>query len=258
MMVGIRSDRVGERGLRGAAPLASILLATALLSADALAGQAFQGRVLEEGEGFPVEEVWVELLDLQGRSLRRTLTDEEGGWRLDAPAAGSYRLRFSRIGYQPLVTDTLEVEEGEVARVFVSLSLRPIVLDSLVVAGRRRPPGSASGQEKFSFRAGEGLGGVFLTRVHILDRRPRLMSDMIRGVEGFMLTGTGELRSLRGQGCLVVFLNDFPIREMHLDEIPPEQVMGIEVYREFREIPPDLRIHADQCGAINVWMRGAW
>lgn len=239
----------------------ALLALTVLLAAAAAAplqAQVFQGRVLEEGEGVPVAEAWVELLGNGGISLRRTLTDEQGAFRLETPGPGTYRLRASRVGYSFAVTDSLAVETDQVERVFISLALRPFVLDSLVVAGERRPGARAPGQEKFSHRAALDLGGVFLTRVHMLDRDPAALSDMVRTVEGFMLTGTGELRVNRGQGCLRVLLNDFPIQGMTLDEIPPSAVMGMEVYREAREVPEDLRILVAPCGAVNVWMRGAW
>jgi hypothetical protein len=237
------------------------LLFTALLVAAGavpIEAQLFQGRVLEEGEGVPVAEAWVELLGSGGISLGRTLTDDQGAFRLETPGPGTYRLRASRAGYNFAVTDSVAVEAGQTERVFISLALRPFVLDSLVVAGARRPGARAPGQEKFSHRASLDLGGVFLTRVHMLDRDPAAVSDMVRTVEGFMLTGTGELRANRGQGCLRVLLNDFPIQGMSLDEIPPSAVMGIEVYREAREVPEDLRLLVAPCGAVNVWMRGSW
>jgi len=236
------------------------LITAFLMAAGAVPVQAqlFQGRVLEEGEGVPVAEAGVELLGSGGISLSRTLTDDQGAFRLETPGPGSYRLRASRAGYNFAVTDSVAVEAGQTERVFISLALRPFVLDSLVVAGARRPGARAPGQEKFSHRASLDLGGVFLTRVHMLDRDPAAVSDMIRTVEGFMLTGTGELRVNRGQGCLRVLLNDFPIQGMSLDEIPPSAVMGIEVYREAREVPEDLRLLVAPCGAVNVWMRGSW
>lgn len=236
--------------------LALGLLLTA--GADSLQAQLFQGRVLEEGEGVPVAEVWVELLGNGGISLLRTLTDEQGAFRLETPGPGTYRLRASRSGYLFVVTDSISVEAGQAERVFLSLALRPFVLDSLVVTGERRPGARAPGEEKFSHRATLELGGVFLTREHLMDHDQAALSDMVRTVEGFMPTGTGELQANRGQGCLRILLNDFPIQGMALDEIPPAEVMGMELYRESREVPEDLRLLVAPCGAVNVWMRGAW
>ena len=79
-------------------------------------------------------------------------------------------------------------------------------------------------------------------------------------------SGTGlQVRSLRGQRCLKVLVNRLPLpRPMRSVpqptgfELLPRHILGIEVYREFDEVPEELRMEAHPCGLINLWTRAAW
>jgi hypothetical protein len=248
--------RLRLASLRALAAFALLTSAQLLGVGSGLSAQQVQGRVLEEGEGILVHEAWVELLGDGGISLLRTLTDEQGAFTLQAPAPGEYRLRASRSGYTFRLTDPLTLERGATERVFLSLALRPFVLDSLVVAGERRPGARSTGQAKFLERAGSG--GVFLDAARIAGAASGSLSDVVLGVEGFQRGEAGALRSDRGEGCLMLFLNDFAVQALSLDEIPPGQVMGMEVYRESSLVPGELRGQSGRCAAVNVWLQGAW
>ena len=251
------SRRPGRLALRRALVAFTVLTAAQLLGVGSgLSAQLFQGRVLEEGEGILVQEAWVELLGEGGISLLRTLTDQQGAFTLQAPAPGEYRLRASRSGYTFRLTDPLTVEGGETERVFLSLALRPFVLDSLVVAGERRPGARSTGQAKFLERSQSG--GAFLDASRMAGTASGSLADVVLSVEGFQRGEAGVLRSDRGEGCLMLFLNDFAVQGLSLDEIPPGQVMGMEVYRESSLVPGELRGQSGRCAAVNVWLQGAW
>jgi len=248
--------RVCTGGLRAVLALAVLGSANLLGLGSGLSAQVFQGRVLEEGEGILVQEAWVELLGGEGISLLRTLTDEQGAFTLEAPAPGEYRLRASRSGYTFVLSAPVAVEGGETLRIFLNLALRPFVLDSLVVAGDRRPGARSTGQAKFLARAQSG--GVFLDSARLAGVASGSLSEVVLGIDGFQRSEGGALRSDQGEGCLVLFLNDFPVPGLGLDEIPPGEVMGMEVYRESSLVPGELRGQSGRCAALNVWLRGAW
>jgi hypothetical protein len=122
-----------------AVPLAWLPLGLTLLVPAALVAQAptpgepppveaIEGRVRGGGEGAPLEEAWVEVLDLGDRVVRRTVTDSVGDFRVELPAPGRWRLRVSRRDFVAAVTEVIGVREGETMRVELSLEPRPPTL----------------------------------------------------------------------------------------------------------------------------------
>jgi len=135
--------RVGAPG-RGGRPrrLTSYgyaLLATAsLLTPPASAQQAVMGAVRDGGSGAPVEGAMVVLLDEGGSNRGSVLTAADGGFRVNAPLPGRYRLRVDRIGYTSTPDGPFEVTAGAVVQRVVETSVSPVQLGGLNVEGSRR------------------------------------------------------------------------------------------------------------------------
>lgn len=77
-----------------------LLVLPALLSAQAVGAQTVQGQLVEEGTGSPIAGALVLLLNEDGKTAARVLTDEGGRFLIRAPAPGLYRLRADRIGFR--------------------------------------------------------------------------------------------------------------------------------------------------------------
>lgn len=116
----LRSARVGGGG--GVLLSAFLLLSLVPASARAIQIPELSGQVRNEGSEEPVAEAWVELLDPEGRSLRRILTDDAGAFLLHAPEPGSWRLRVSRRGFRAHVTPAIEVGGTPVRELLIRIA----------------------------------------------------------------------------------------------------------------------------------------
>lgn len=92
----------------------SALLAFALVAAASVPSraQAIRGRALSPDDQRGVPGVLLQLIDDAGGVVRKTVSRDSGSFRLDAPRAGSYRVRALRIGFHPTLSDTLTLQAG--------------------------------------------------------------------------------------------------------------------------------------------------
>lgn len=91
------------------------------------------GVVVEKDSGAPVQGAMVEW---NGPSSGRTTTDNNGRWRSDRVAQGSYRLRVGRLGFAAVERDGVRPAEGSVVR--LTLERQALPLDALVITASRR------------------------------------------------------------------------------------------------------------------------
>ena len=124
-------ERVSIRQKVGALALVALLAG----AGTALAQQAtVTGRVTDSTSHQPVVQAKV----FVGGTTQRTLTDQQGRFRLDNVAPGQVSIRVEYIGYKP-TTKTVTAQAGETATVDFALLFAPIGLDAVVV--------TATGQE---------------------------------------------------------------------------------------------------------------
>lgn len=109
-----------------------------LLAAAPTAAQTVEGTMVESGTGDPLAGASVMLLDGSGRRVDFALTDTEGGFRLNAPAPGTFRLAFERIGYEGSESGAFDLAAGEVSRRRLEVPVRPLVLPTIEAVTRRR------------------------------------------------------------------------------------------------------------------------
>lgn len=113
------------------------VLSAALLTLLTLAAraQSVRGVVVDSGDR-PVAGVVVLLVDSASQVSARALSNERGEFRLSASRAGNYRVRTLRIGFRPVISETVVLRAGgEITRRFV-LSGLPIALDTVRVVDR--------------------------------------------------------------------------------------------------------------------------
>jgi Carboxypeptidase regulatory-like domain len=114
----------------------SAVLATAVLLLDwrIAIGQTVQGITTQNDR--PVPGVVVLLVDSLSKLAGRSLTTEQGEFRITAPRPGTYRLRTLRIGFRPVLSETFVLAAGAVEARRVALVGVPIQLEAMRVVDR--------------------------------------------------------------------------------------------------------------------------
>jgi len=239
------------------------LYAAAVLAALATpaAAQSVHGRVLERGTDRPIAAAVVELRDATGvRAQARTF--EDGSFMMAVPGAGAYQVAASRLGFEPLLSDAINVTAGD----SVSLTFR-LLQDAVALAplqaksAPRQAPARLAG---FYERLGRRRQGHFITRDVIDGARASHTSDLLRRVPGlaFRQTRRGGF-AIRGRGGCEpqVYLDGMDVQMFGTatsvdDLVRPEDLEGIEVYGS-SSIPVEfIRNHpGDECGAVMLWTR---
>jgi hypothetical protein len=112
------------------------VLALALLVARGLGAQVIRGIVVGQADNTPVREVLVSLLDRDGRTVSRTLSDEQGRYRLVA-GPGAYRIQTLRIGYRPVLSAEVALKAGDELQHTITVANLPFSLDRVNIAAQR-------------------------------------------------------------------------------------------------------------------------
>ena len=237
-------------------------LALLALTAAPLHAQFVRGFALDAETGQPVAEASITLVsERTNRDGATVRSDSLGRFAMAAPEPGGYRLRVRRIGYKEATSGLLLLEEGMAMELEMRLAPAASQLTPLRVIARR----SWREWGKDGFERRRALGrGVFLTPDDIDRADPRLVTDYLRSVPGIQILYHGgdstEIRSLRGHRCLRILVNRMPAFDGGLPF--PHEVAGVEVYRDFREVPEEFRYLAlrsgGSCGIVNFWSRRAW
>lgn len=112
------------------------LLLGALLRVRGLDAQVIRGAVVSQSDNAPVREVLVSLVDREGRTVARTLSDEHGRYRLVANP-GTYRIHTLRIGYRPVLSVEVALRAGDDVQHTIAVASLPLSLEGLVISAKR-------------------------------------------------------------------------------------------------------------------------
>jgi hypothetical protein len=193
-------------------------------------------------------------------SRQWAITNQDGAFRLAGLTPGELVLEFRHPNRAPIVHN-LTLEAGHTMELAVRVDTRTVALPEVVIEGREREP--AAKMHEFNARKAAGHGGYFVTRKDIEERQPRVMSDMLRRVPGLRVdcdfgscrvTSFSETRRIMGACPIQYFLDGIPYLG-DLDEMTPDQIEGIEVYRGSSSIPPQFNTGTSMCGVIAIWSR---
>jgi hypothetical protein len=264
-----------------------------LTAPRAVDAQSVGGRVVEEGTLEPVPYAGVTLVDSADAVIASTVADSLGSFFVRA-RPGHYRLRADRIGFATATSESIELRENEPLIVELRLSARGVPLEPLIVRAR----GIDRGEDAFKRRRELGEG-VFLTQDSIALRKPRFAWDVFRGVAGINVDQSGRVFSFSGGRCMAIYVDNnarpyawynpnrsrsglFNSRRSATAGDPRlalggegyghvlgGNLRGIEVYRDFWEIPEELRTAARvealwpadvllPCGMALIWTKVAW
>ena len=218
---------------------------------------AIRGTVIDErGNSLPRVSMAVKNTDI------RAITDSAGNYLLVGVWPGETEVQVRRIGFEAGAA-TVTVKAGDTTRADFRLSVEVASLPTVQTNAT-----STSGRMAvFEQRRARG-GAAFITRADIERRRPHVLSDMLRNVAGVSI-GPGPVagslplvqmnRSGRSVGagvCQVqLFVDGHPYPRGNIDDFPPDDVEGVEIYRGGSELPAEFRTDNADCGLIAIWTR---
>lgn len=254
-------DRSTERVAALAALLAAAFGPSAAAAQDGSSGRAatadstatLVGKVVSAMTGGPLDDARVVLTS----SGLGAFTDSAGGFRIaDAPAGFVDTVEVSLIGYAEQ-TVPLRLQPGATNRATFSLSETVLRVSDLQVEVERSPLRYTLSEFE---RRRKTANGYFVTPQMIERQDPVYPSDILRRVPGVTVgarvNGEAEIRFVHSTvNCYpTLYLNGAPWPRHNLDELSPEQILALEVYRGTSEVP--LRFQGPgraDCGVIVVW-----
>ena len=163
---------------------AGVLIALTATAPAPLTSQEIHGVLAAAETGTILPYGTVELLDANFQSVAIAYGDVFGEFVLLAPGPGRYSLRGSHMTAQPLISGPVELAEGQVVTLALSLALQPIELDPLMVSVR--PEYRRLVRNGFYERARSGLG-TFISPEQVDRWRPLRTTDLLRRLPGVRL-----------------------------------------------------------------------
>lgn len=245
----------------------------ALLAASPAAAQSVRAVVTDAATGAPLAEAMVRVLAPDGVLSGAAFTDASGTAVVRVRGMGTYRVAVERSGYRRASVEDVAVARGATVVVPLRMSILPLSMDTVVVVAQ-----SPNERGRGGFERRRAMGrGVFLDSAYIAQRYQgaRWPTDYLQGVPGIRLDRSGPRgeprpQSLRGWRCMVLMLDGRPLELTLFDGhrrtiqqiIRPSDVVAMEIYREYDEVPPEFRRYAVQgpynCGAYMYWTRVRW
>ena len=213
------------------------------------------GKVVSAMTGGPLEGARVVLTS----SGRGAFTDSAGDFRIaDVPAGFVDTVEVSLIGFAEQ-TAPLRLQAGATSRAVFSLSETVLRVSDIEVEVERSPLRYTLSEFE---RRRKTANGYFVTPEMIERQDPVYPSDILRRVPGVSVgarvQGEAEIRFVHSTvNCYPnLYLNGTFWPRHNLDELSPEQILALEVYRGTSEVP--LRFQGPgraDCGVIVVWTR---
>lgn len=217
---------------------------------DSVATANLVGQVVSATTGKPIDGA---VVSLKGSGFG-AITDTLGAFRMPDVPAGPDTIEVRFIGYEPSSVE-LELEPERTTHVVLLLSQTVVRVADLRVEVQRDRRGKLADFE-WRQRAGHGY---FIGPEEIEKRKPfRLTSDLLRGVPGLRVGpyrhGRQEVLIDRGKRCRpAIYLDGVHMPAFEIDDVAPEELGAVEIFRGPSEIPGEfMRLH-DDCGVIAIW-----
>lgn len=193
-------------------------------------------------------------------NLRKSIaTDSAGRFAFPELKPGSYRLEAAVIGFVPMAA-LVTVNAGDLKDIEFRTDSLGQLLPTIFVEGEPLPE-VLRPTTVFERRMAVGHGR-FITRDRILQRKPQKIMDMIRFEPGVKSDCRGFVCSLRLNRDTritcgpAIFVDGQETNIQVLDNTPPNDIEGVEIYRGPAEVPPEINTPTARCGgAIALWTR---
>jgi len=211
--------------------------------------------IVRDSTGHPIPLVEITAIKA-GRTVR---SDSLGHFLIsDIPATNS-DISFRRLSFAPVIL-LIAVPPEDTTQVEVTLGYVATQLTGVVV---QEHPEQLRTLVAFESRRVQGVGR-FITRAQIEKRNPLRLTDMLRSIPGTMIVtgenGRSAVRFTRGSGvrCPPQYIIDgMQAANFSLDDMPPVDVEGIELYSGSAGLPPEYnRLYGTTiCGTVIIWSR---
>lgn len=228
-----------------------LLLATVNLPQDTLA--TVTGLVRSSRDGNPLAGVMVSVRGAGTSAFN--VTDSTGRFRITRLPPATYTLR---IAFAQHVAEDYQVNlrAGRTMQLSIMMDVEATQLEPIVVeAASQEYALSLAG---FYSRKDHGMGR-FVTQADIEKRHPSNLSQMLAGTGIIMRcqrTTCVPVRNSSGRRCFIsVFLDGVRVENYNIDGIPPEDVLGLEVYRQGADTPAEFSHFSADCGALVIWTK---
>jgi hypothetical protein len=139
-----------ELGVRSGGALMLRVLAAVVLGATSVAAQGVRGTVVDQASRQPIAGALVFLLDANDGMVGRDLTSETGAYRLSAPRPGTYRMRTMRIGFRPVVSAPVTLNEGPDVLLELSIEGVPVSLSAVKVERQANCPARQDASQAYN------------------------------------------------------------------------------------------------------------
>lgn len=263
-----------------ASALRVLLLTTAaLLCALPAPAQTVIGTVMDSTSGMIVPGAYVALLDQAGQTVGGTQSDSLGNFALRAPAAGSYRLRTTQLGYWVATSALIQVGGTDARNIQLHLVPRPIELEGISITSA--PQVRHLAEAGFYQRQKRGFGR-YITRERIERQFAMRTSDLFRDYPGVQVVVVDQVTGesdviMRGAAMMTPPGPCFPtiaidgslIRRggsleftgeradfVGLDAVlpSPSEIEAVEIYPSAAGVPGQFA-GISRCGALLFWTR---
>lgn len=193
------------------------------------------------------------------RAAKSVRTDTAGSFVIAGLAPGPTDISVRRLSYAPLIL-SIEIPPSDTTDVEITLGVTAQQLTGVLVQADANHVRELA---DFENRRKQGIGH-FITRAQIEDRRPLLLSDMMRMVPGTTLvpTGAGQValrfdRAAHPNCPPQFYIDGMPVFNFSIDEMPPGDVEGVEVYAGSAALPAQFnRMRSTtMCGTVIIWTR---
>ena len=192
---------------------------------------------------------------LVGGTALQVRTDEKGAFQFTGLKPGALTLTVRRLGFRAR-SDNFQARGGDTLQLMFDLVAIPAELAEVKVTENRVR--RSTWLDEFETRRSRGFGS-FVTRADIERRNPMRTSDLFRSITGVSVVNGrsgSELRMRGAQTCPPdIYIDGLEARGFRIDDIPPVDIAGIEVFKGPSETPVRFRRFLAGCGVVSIWTR---
>jgi len=216
------------------------------------------GQVTEDGTDRGIPNVDIKVT---AGGETRTVSNNQGRFRLGGLEPGPVVVELTRIGYEPRVT-TVTIEAGRTVEIYATMASQPFELEPIQVT-----VGSRYLERSGFYRRAESASGDRFTYRDIARMNPTSVGDVLRRVPGVQVVSSqignysevlSSRRASSGRCRLMPYYNGTPTVSFELELMPPEEIEALEVYQGASvpiEYMDQRQLFGPRCGVILIWTR---